>query len=184
MKAFTKFTTVAMATVICAGLASATPIATSTTAVCTPKPGVFLGQSNTGTESCTVTYQAGAIVVTGISAVAYFDGLYDPIQPNGGSSIQFSMTTPGFGTATGSQSGGGPIQGPIALAPVNLALYTPMFTVTDSYTGSSNGVVGASFNKTFTVSYTYDNAVPEPASFAMIGGGLLALAAFARRRRA
>jgi hypothetical protein len=188
MKAFTKFTTVAMATVVCAGLASATPIATSTTAVCTPAPSVVAtGQQGTAQETCTVSYQTGAIVITGITGVAFFDGLYDPKQPVGTGTINFSMSTPLFGMATGTQNGG-PQIGPVTLTPTNLAgfqaAYASAFIVTDGYTGNNSAVQGASFNKTFTVSYTYDNAVPEPASFAMIGGGLLALAAFARRRRA
>jgi hypothetical protein len=59
-------------------------------------------------------------------------------------------------------------------------------TCTDGVTSitSTGSVTGVADGAKLTYSYSVPSSVPEPATFGMIGGGLLALAAFARRRNA
>jgi len=58
----------------------------------------------------------------------------------------------------------------------------------NAFANGANGTTGTvqTLSNTLQVIYTYDttSGTPEPASFAMIGGGLLALGFAARRRRA
>ena len=188
---FSKFALVAAATTIFAGLASATPV----TANCTPAPLAILGQSGSGIETCTVSI-SGAFTINTVFLTSFFDGLYDPKKTLG--SIDFSQNIGGLTglTQSATQAEGGAIitLGPTAclgtcLATVAAGINNAGFTVTDSFVstpgGNASANVGASFNKTIILDYTaVTTGTPEPASFAMIGAGLLALGFAARRRRA
>lgn len=187
MKIFSsKFMMIAMATIVFSGLAMAVPVSGTTTATCVPIVLVLTGQSGSGTESCTASFNPTFIGITSVTGTSFFDGLYDGKLAGG--VINFSMTLPG--TTSPTPVIGTQIQDAAKVlagfsVTSGLAAYGTAFTVFDAYTGNTSAVVGASFNKTININYTYDtNQAPEPASFAMIGGGLLALGAFARRRRA
>ena len=51
-----------------------------------------------------------------------------------------------------------------------------------SSTGNGDGVVNTRAGVNVLVSYTYAPAVPEPSGLAVLGGGLLVLASFRRKR--
>jgi hypothetical protein len=176
---------IAMAIILGAGLVSAATIQIQSTCPGTALPDtgfvVYSGASGGGTVNCTVAIPGGA---TNISAVLWedVDGLYDSGQSGG--SISFSETYPGGGVAfsgTLLQTGTGQSSGALACTGTCLTqVSTGSFSIVDTYTG--NGAVkAASFDQYVVVTYT-PSVVPEPATLSLIGGALLALGVFGRKR--
>lgn len=92
------------------------------------------------------------------------------IHAIGGFTSSIPPSTPVPVTVTANFSG----TSTTTVAAFNDSTSSNYFTGSSLVTGSSVGLA---------ISYSYNTSAPEPASFAMIGGGLIALAVAARRRR-
>lgn len=196
MKAFSRFWMVALATILFTGLAGAVPIALEcqefpvtfadgfggpTTVTCAAPAGVPAGAiPNSVTLSFSADYQfgTGAVNTVNVTFVPSTAGM------PGGSAWTLPSTTL---TVSGGSSSGSPL--PTAVATLNAAGLASAFANGFNVAISSTVIAGAVATSSGAASVVYDftpqtTDIPEPATLAMMGGGLLAVGLVARRRRA
>ena len=150
------------------------------TANCTPAPLTINGQSGNGTENCTVAYSN--VTVTSITFQSFVSLLESPKNP-GPFTGTYILQGPGTMNSSGTASTAGVVTQTTTACDTTCLnqLATGAFSIADSYVGNP-GVVAASFDKTITITYTQNTAgTPEPASFGLIGVGLMSLCLFRRK---
>ena len=184
-----KFTMLAMATILFASIASATPV----NAVCTPNPATYGPGSTGGTETCTMAALPVGATLTGVRFGYSLDAQWDFLNTTGGAAtLSFTLFGSTVGSSNLTEAAGTGVLVPSGTAFACNATCTAAVTNGTTFlvqdvvvnTGTAAALQGTTFSKAFGFDYTQPTGTPEPASFAMIGAGLLALGAFARRRSA
>ena len=177
-----KFTMIAMATILFAGLASASTV----TAVCVPNPATWTVASGGGTEACAivVALPVGAVVTAGSQRFSYSVDMQWDLLNTAGGAANWSFTGNNGGGVLASNppsilEGGPGVLVVGGACPTCATMWASgAFVITDAFAqsaGPAGALQGATFSKAFSFDYTVPQGTPEPASFAMIGGGLLAL---------
>ena len=150
-------------------------------ATCAPAPLVISGRTGSGTENCTVNYQA-SVTVSAVTLNTAVSLLEDPFL-QGPFTGTYIMQGPGTLATSGTATTAGPTANTSSAcnAACIASVQSGTFSIADSFTGNA-GVVGASFNKQVIITYTVNQSnTPEPASFGLIGAGLIGLC-FLRRK--
>jgi hypothetical protein len=165
---------------------------------------LILDSAWTNAASISASNALGGALSGGASNLAKFDArLLTPFSsdPLFATSDQVTATCQGAGSCADTANSAGDLDGSLVALALNVPSFVGVGTfqvqmdlgigVSANCTGASlacSGLGSASWSGSFTVEYTYDpangTAVPEPASAALLGGGLLALAALRRRQRA
>ncbi len=148
---------------------------------CIPSPSAFLGQANGGSVSCPGFTTPGGSVLTSITFEYTFDLTINRFTA-GSSNTSFSFDLPGtaLDVSDTANESSRPVGGTIQIL-AGFGDFTSPFNIAHSYSGATARVTGATFNETLTYAY---EAVPEPASYALMGLGISALAFIRRRQQA
>lgn len=194
MTVFSRAVVVAVAAMLCAGLAGAATISFP----CQPFPVTF-DDGVGGPTSVTCDAPAGVPVGSILNSVivGYVGDYQFGLETGNVVNVTFEPQVTGMPAGsqwspvsttlmvTGTTSSG--IPAPTGSASLNAAGIEHAFANGfDVWVSSAvaNGVVATSSGAvSVTYNYTETEVIPEPASFALLGGGLIALAVFARRRR-
>ncbi len=153
---------------------------------CNPNPAAYLGQSGGGVESCLASQIPGGEVVVGATIQYVFDFQFDEFN-NGTKSVDFSFDN-SVGAAydwaiVGATDATTPMLSPLFnVAPGDFAAIVAGFSVTDSYTGASTAITGATFSKNIVIT-TRDPTIPEPSTWGLLGLGLAFLGLRRRRKQ-
>jgi hypothetical protein len=151
---------------------------------CVPNPIIIAGTSGAGEEVCDTSPLVGG-TINSIFVTLNYDFLTagDPT----GASTTFLFNLPGtsvdFGAGLVIDLGNRPAtNGGVFVDAGEFGLWTAGASVSifDSFVGNTP-VSGASFSKIITVDY--ESAIPEPASVALLGLGLLTIGGLSRRRK-
>jgi hypothetical protein len=200
MKKFVQFLTIALSAVVFASLAGATTVNLN----CSPNPNVFSYNNTTGGLQTSPETCNGIGSIANIVSISYqfnysVDTAWNTLDVPSGGVAAWSLSTTALGTHNVNQSGtvtettsGTGNQFGAAVdctsdATCKAALMAGGFTVTDGInsTGAAGALASTTINKQMLVTYTVSTtATPEPASYAMIGVGLLAVGFLTRRLKA
>jgi hypothetical protein len=198
MKVLSKFMLIAAATTILAGVASATTVTLS----CTPNPNAFAYNNGTGGLQTSNEVCTGTGAIPNLVSISYqfnysVDTAWNTLDVPSGGVAAWSLTTTALGSNNVNQSGtvdeinsgtGNQFGASVdctADAACAAALQGGGFNVVDGInsTGAAGALASVTVNKQLKVTFTQSTtSTPEPASFAMIGAGLLAVGVAMRKR--
>ena len=167
-----------VALALCSSIASAVPVTINCSQIVSTVPPA----NNSAPSDCPGFGDLGAVTINSLNMQWAFDFMFNPFEA-GTPQVTFAADAPGssfdlagiIATQGNRPASGSAISGNPA---ADYALLQNAFQVIGSWTAISPPVTGVTLDFRFNLDYT---AVPEPATFVLIGAGLVGLGILRRR---